>query len=64
MFNKLREKLKSWTQGIIKKAVVEEVQEVSKKEKAKKPSKEKKEKEVKKVTIKVRCFFYFLKLTH
>ena len=46
MFNKIREKLKSWTQGIIKKAVVEEVQEVSKKEKAKKPSKEKKEKEV------------------
>jgi fused signal recognition particle receptor len=43
MFNKLREKLKNWTQGIIKKAVVEEVQEVSKKEKAKKPAKEKKE---------------------
>jgi fused signal recognition particle receptor len=43
MFNKLREKLKNWTQGIIKKAVVEEVQEVSKKEKAKKPIKEKKE---------------------
>jgi fused signal recognition particle receptor len=42
MFNKLREKLKNWTQGIIKKAVVEEVQEVSKKDKAKKPVKEKK----------------------
>jgi fused signal recognition particle receptor len=42
MFNKLREKLKNWTQGIIKKAVVEEVQEVSKKEKAKKTPKDKK----------------------
>jgi fused signal recognition particle receptor len=42
MFNKLREKLKNWTQGLIKKAVVEEVQETSKKEKARKPAKEKK----------------------
>jgi len=42
MFNKLREKLKSWTQGLIKKAVVKEVQEVSKKEITKKPVKEKK----------------------
>jgi len=44
MFNKLREKLKNWTQGLIKKAAVEEVKEVAKKEKAKKPAKEKKEK--------------------
>jgi len=44
MFNKLRDKLKNWTQGLIKKAVVEEVEKVSKKEKAKKPVKEKKEK--------------------
>lgn len=47
MFNKLREKLKNWTQGLIKKAAVEEVQEVSKKEKAKKPIKEKKETKIK-----------------
>jgi fused signal recognition particle receptor len=44
MFGKLKEKLKNWTQGIIKKAVVEEVKEVSRKELAKKPVKEKKEK--------------------
>lgn len=42
MFNKLKEKLKGWTQAIVKKAVVEEVQEVAKQEKAKKPVKEKK----------------------
>lgn len=54
MFNKLREKLKTWTQGLIKKAVVEEVQEVSKKEKAKKPAKEKKEKEIIKKETKVK----------
>jgi len=42
MFNKLREKLKSWTQGLIKKAVVEEVQEVAKKETSKKIPKDKK----------------------
>jgi fused signal recognition particle receptor len=54
MFNKLREKLKTWTQGIIKKAVVEEVQEISKKEKAKKPSKEKKEKEIIKKETKIK----------
>jgi fused signal recognition particle receptor len=46
MFNKLRDKLKSWTQGLISKAVVEEVKEVSKKEKAQKSIK------VKKVTVK------------
>jgi fused signal recognition particle receptor len=52
MFNKLREKLKSWTQGIIKKAVVEEVQEVSKKEKEKKPAKEKtKAKKIKNIDV-------------
>jgi fused signal recognition particle receptor len=52
MFNKLREKLKSWTQGLIKKAVVEEVQEVSKKEKEKKPAKEKtKEKKIKNIDV-------------
>ena len=52
MFNKLREKLKTWTQGLIKKAVVEEVQEVSKKEKAKKPAKEKtKAKEIKNIDV-------------
>lgn len=48
MFNKLREKLKSWTQGLIKKAVVDEVKETSKKEKAKKPAKEKSKKGQKK----------------
>jgi fused signal recognition particle receptor len=52
MFSKLRDKLKSWTQGIIKKAVVDEVQKKAKeqpkekkkeiKEKKKKPAKEKK----------------------
>jgi fused signal recognition particle receptor len=52
MFNKLREKLKNWTQGIIKKAVVEEVQEVSKKEKAKKPANEKKETPKKETKVK------------
>jgi fused signal recognition particle receptor len=45
MFSKLKEKLKNWTQGLIKKAVVEEVKEVSKKESAKKPVKEKFKKE-------------------
>ena len=44
MFNKLREKLKGWTQGLIKKAVVEEVQEVVKKEKTKKPDQRKEKK--------------------
>jgi len=48
MFGKLKEKLKSWTQGLIKKAVVEEVKEVSKKEKVKKPAKEVKERPKKK----------------
>jgi len=43
MFEKLKDKLKGWTQGLIKKAVVEEVEEVAKKEKAKKSAKEKKE---------------------
>jgi fused signal recognition particle receptor len=43
MFNKLREKLKGWTQNIIKKAVVEEIQEVAKKEETKKTTQEKKE---------------------
>ena len=46
MFGKLKEKLKNWTQGLIKKAVVEEVKVISKKEKAKKPVK------VKRVIIK------------
>ena len=53
MFGKLKEKLKNWTQGLIKKAVVEEVEETAKEEKVKekkkkekpeKPTKEKKEK--------------------
>jgi len=44
MFNKLRDKLKSWTQGLIKKAVVEEVQE--------KASKKEKQIKIKKVTPK------------
>jgi len=52
MFNKLREKLKTWTQGLIKKAVVEEVEEVAKKEKIKKPTKEKKETKIKEKTKK------------
>jgi fused signal recognition particle receptor len=52
MFNKLREKLKNWTQGLIKKAVVEEVEEVAKEEKVKKPAKEKKEPAKKEVKIK------------
>ena len=43
MFSKLRDKLKNWTQGLIKKAIVEEVEKVAKKEKAEKPAKEKKE---------------------
>lgn len=43
MFSKLRDKLKSWTHGLIKKAVVEEIKKVAKKEKTKKPVKEKKE---------------------
>mgnify|MGYP001585536090 FL=1 len=42
MFNKLREKLKSWTEGLIKKAVVEEVKEASKKIVLKEPIKVKK----------------------
>ena len=42
MFDKFKEKLKNWTQGLIKKAVVEEVKEVAKKEKTKKPAKIKK----------------------
>ena len=42
MFSKLKEKLKNWTQGLVKKAVVEEVRKVSKKELAKKAPKEKK----------------------
>lgn len=42
MFNKLREKLKSWTEGLIKKAVVEEVKESSKKIILKEPIKVKK----------------------
>jgi len=41
MFNKLREKLKSWTQGLISKAIVEEVQEVADEEIIKKAHKEK-----------------------
>ncbi len=55
MFGKLKEKLKSWTQGIIKKAVVDEVQEVAKKEKSKKSEKsvkEKKETRVKEISKK------------
>ncbi len=55
MFGKLKEKLKSWTQGIIKKAVVEEVEEVAKKEKSKKSEKsvkEKKETKVKEISKK------------
>jgi len=49
MFGKLKEKLKSWTQGIVKKAVVEEIQEEVKKtkEKSKKPGKQAKEKKEK-----------------
>ena len=49
MFGKLKEKLKSWTQGLIKKAVVEEVEEEvkKKKEKSKKPEKQTKEKKEK-----------------
>lgn len=52
MFSKLKEKLKNWTQGIIKKTIVEEVEKKAKeetkkkkkeiKEKKKKPAKEKK----------------------
>jgi len=42
MFNKLREKLKSWTRGLISKAVVEEVQEVANEKVTKKAHKEKK----------------------
>jgi fused signal recognition particle receptor len=42
MFSKLRDKLKSWTQGLIKKAVVDEVQELSKKEEIKEEAKGKK----------------------
>jgi fused signal recognition particle receptor len=55
MFSKLKEKLKSWTQGLIKKAVVEEVKEEIKKEKAKakKPEKPAKEKKVKEKTKKI-----------
>ncbi|MDD3940422.1 MAG: signal recognition particle-docking protein FtsY [Candidatus Pacebacteria bacterium] len=49
MFGKLKEKLKSWTQGIIKKAVVDEVEEVAKKEKAKKSEKQVKDKKEAKV---------------
>ena len=41
MFDKLRDKLKNWTQGLIKKAVVDEVEKVAKKEEEK-LSKEKK----------------------
>jgi fused signal recognition particle receptor len=52
MFSKLKEKLKSWTQGLIKKAVVEEVEEAVKEETAKKPTKEKKEIKIKEVTKK------------
>ncbi len=49
MFGKLKEKLKNWTQGLIKKAVVEEVEEEvkKKKEKSKKPEKQAKEKKEK-----------------
>jgi fused signal recognition particle receptor len=47
MFSKLKEKLKNWTQGLVKKAVVTEVEEVIKEEKAKKPVKEKKETKIK-----------------
>ncbi|MGY4884609.1 MAG: signal recognition particle-docking protein FtsY [Nanobdellota archaeon] len=47
MFNKLREKLKNWTQGLIKKAVVEEVEEEVKKEKIKQKKLEKPVKETK-----------------
>ncbi len=45
MFGKLKEKLKNWTQGLIKKAVVEEVEKEvkKKKEKSKKPEKQTKE---------------------
>lgn len=46
MFGKLKEKLKNWTQGLIKKAVIEEVEEEVKKKKVKekKPEKQAKEK--------------------
>lgn len=49
MFGKLKEKLKSWTQNLIKKTVVNEVEEESKKKKEKtnKPVKEKKEPKIK-----------------
>ncbi len=42
MFSKLKEKLKNWTQGLIKKAVIEEVKETSKKIVLKEPIKVKK----------------------
>ncbi|MCX6750376.1 MAG: signal recognition particle receptor subunit alpha [Candidatus Pacearchaeota archaeon] len=54
MFSKLKEKLKNWTQGLIKKAVVEEVEEVSKKELTKTPKKEKKKvKKIKEMNVPV-----------
>ncbi|MFH1503577.1 MAG: signal recognition particle-docking protein FtsY [Candidatus Diapherotrites archaeon] len=54
MFSKLKEKLKNWTQGVIKKTVVKEVQKVSKKEIVKKlPKGGKKIKKIKKTNVPV-----------
>ena len=52
MFSKLREKLKNWTQGLVKKTIVDEVREISKKEKAKKaPKKKKRAKKIKELNV-------------
>ena len=52
MFSKLREKLKNWTQGLVKKTIVDEVREISKKEKAKKaPKKKKSAKKIKELNV-------------